>query len=225
MKLSRILKIFSRHGSLRGHFSQYGEDVILHKLFGNKFSDGFYIDVGAHHPFRQSNTAYLWLMGWHGVNVDASKKSIALFNSVRTDDVNLWAAVVDDETGAKQSEITLYSNTDIDLCATCNPDLARDRQTTRTEVVPCLSLTEIIKRHAPKDKPIDFLNIDIEGFDQAVIAGIGNWVSKPRVICMEIYADSMRAAVDSEASMLLDKNGYDMITRIGHSAIFRLRDR
>ncbi len=134
MKLLRLLKLISRHGSARCHFSQHGEDVILHKLFGRKFSDGFYIDVGAHHPFRQSNTAYLWLMGWKGVNVDASKKAIAIFNSVRPNDINLWAAVVDDETGSRQSEITLYSNTELDLGATCDTELAKDRQTTRSEV-------------------------------------------------------------------------------------------
>ena len=77
MKFSRALKLFTRHGSLRVRFSQYGEDTIIRKHF-NK-SEGFYIDVGAHHPFRQSNTASLWLHGWQGVNVDANSESVEVF--------------------------------------------------------------------------------------------------------------------------------------------------
>ncbi len=83
MKFPRVLKMLGA-GVFRLHFSQYGEDVILHKLFGRKFSNGFYVDIGAHHPFRQSNTAYLWMMGWRGINVDANENSIAAFNKTRS---------------------------------------------------------------------------------------------------------------------------------------------
>jgi hypothetical protein len=225
MKPLRILKLFSPQGSVRCHFSQYGEDVILHKLFGKKFSNGFYIDVGAHHPFRQSNTAYLWLMGWKGVNVDASKKAISVFNSVRPQDINHWAAVVDDETYSKQSEILLYSNLELDLGATCNQELAKERQTTRSEIVPCISLMEIISRYAPlNDNRIDFLNIDIEGFDQAAIQSIGEWVTKPRVVCMEIFGENLRSVINSPGCILLEEHGYDLIERVGCSAIFKLHE-
>ena len=169
MRLSRILK-FIHQGSLRIHFSQYGEDVILHKLFGSKFSRGFYIDVGAHHPFRQSNTAYLWLLGWNGVNVDANRRAIELFKRVRPDDVNLWSAVVDEATASQHSEITLHSNVDLDLGATCDPELAKQRGTTRSEVVPCTSLSAIINQYgAQNGGVIDLLNIDIEGFDEKAV--------------------------------------------------------
>ncbi|MFM5945106.1 MAG: hypothetical protein ACKO9G_17365, partial [Dolichospermum sp.] len=36
-------------------YSQEGEDMILRRLFA-KQSDGFYVEVGAHHPKRFSNT-------------------------------------------------------------------------------------------------------------------------------------------------------------------------
>lgn len=126
MKIARLFKLMTQ-GSFRVHFSQFGEDVILHKLFGRKFANGFYIDVGAHHPFRQSNTAYFWLLGWRGVNVDASRKAIELFRRIRPKDVSLWRAVVDDKTASEQTEITLYSRSDLDLSATCDETLAAER--------------------------------------------------------------------------------------------------
>ena len=224
MKISRILKFFNE-GSIRVHFSQYGEDVILHKLFGSKFSEGFYVDVGAHHPFRQSNTAYLWLLGWNGINVDASKTCIEKFNKVRTKDLNIWSAVVDDATAREKSEITLYSNLDVDLGATCDPKLAAERNRVRKEVVPCTSLTNIINTYAAKlTKNIELLNIDIEGFDQESIQSIGEWQILPKVICIEIYHRNIRDVLASPACLILEPLGYQLIGRVGLTAIFKLRN-
>ena len=36
-------------------FGQEGEDIFLTRVFGNK-ANGFFVDVGAHHPTRFSNT-------------------------------------------------------------------------------------------------------------------------------------------------------------------------
>lgn len=221
MKLSRILK-FIHQGSLRVHFSQYGEDVILHKLFGSKFANGFYIDVGAHHPFRQSNTAYLWLLGWNGVNVDASRKAIDLFRKVRPGDENVWTAVVDEATAAKQTEITLHSNQEVDLGATCDPELARKRGTTRSEVVPCTSLSSIINRHGERNGGvIDFLNIDIEGFDEKAVESLHLWKFLPRVICIEIYEHDIRKVLDTVACKTLEAAGYILLERVGLTAVFQ----
>jgi len=38
-------------------YSQEGEDMILRRLFG-KQKKGFYVDIGAHHPKRFSNTFF-----------------------------------------------------------------------------------------------------------------------------------------------------------------------
>ncbi len=222
MKISRLIKLLWQ-GSLRVHFSQYGEDVILHKLFGSKFSEGFYIDVGAHHPFRQSNTAYLWLLGWNGVNVDASAAAIRVFERVRSGDVNLWSAVVDEDTAAKQTQITLYSNKAIDLGATCDETLARERGTVRAETVPCTSLANIINTYGEKNGGvIHFLNIDIEGFDEKAVESIHLWRYKPKVICVEIYEKNIRAVLQTAACRKLEDEGYILLERVGLTAVFQL---
>jgi FkbM family methyltransferase len=224
MKIFRLLK-FLNEGSIRVHFSQYGEDVILHKLFGSKFSEGFYVDVGAHHPFRQSNTAYLWLLGWNGINVDASKTCIKKFNKVRPDDLNIWSAVVDEVTAQEKSEITLYSNFSVDLGATCDPKLATERNTVREETVPCTGLKNIINNHAAKlTSKIELLNIDIEGFDEGAIQSIAEWEIRPKVICIEIYVHNIRDLLKSPACLMLESFGYQLIERVGLTAIFQLCD-
>ena len=47
-------------------FSQSGEDVITHVLLRNEKVKGMFVDFGAYHPFKFSNTFTLYLDGWRG---------------------------------------------------------------------------------------------------------------------------------------------------------------
>ena len=119
-QVKRLLKlIFS--GQLKIHTGQYGEDIVLHKLFRNLPAEGYYIDVGAHHPFAISNTAYLWAKGWRGVNVDASAEAIKRFKSARPDDINICAAVIPTEQLTSGKKITFYFNKTIETVRTIQP--------------------------------------------------------------------------------------------------------
>src|SRR5579859_5417889 len=72
-------------------FSQEGEDLVLARMFDTR-SGGFYVDVGAHHPTRFSNTYRFYLRGWRGINIDPGASFGAEFARHRPRDVNLnWA--------------------------------------------------------------------------------------------------------------------------------------
>jgi hypothetical protein len=70
------------------HYSQNGEDIILQSLFPREHT-GFYVDVGAHHPYRISNTYLLHQQGWSGINIDPNPETIAFFNRARPKDINI----------------------------------------------------------------------------------------------------------------------------------------
>lgn len=219
LKISRFLK-FLRYGGLRGHFSQYGEDVFLHKFFRGQ-KNGFYIDVGAHHPFQLSNTAYLWIGGWNGVNIDASEKAIEVFSRVRPRDLNIRAAVVSTDYAINSSEIEFYSSREIDNSATCDAQLARERGYEISVKVPCRSLSGIVAEASKVSNGIfDYLNIDIEGLDESVLEDINSWVMKPSVLMVEIYGESIRDVISRPATINLENNGYKFLERTGHTAIF-----
>ena len=59
-------------------FSQEGEDLLINRILNNK-SEGFFIDIGAHHPIRFSNTYFFYRKGWRGINVDAMPGSMKAF--------------------------------------------------------------------------------------------------------------------------------------------------
>lgn len=86
-------------------YSQEGEDLILAALFDLEFSQmgGFYVDVGAHHPKRFSNTFLFYLNGWSGINIDAAPGSMLAFQRERPRDVNIEAAV-----GEAETALTFY---------------------------------------------------------------------------------------------------------------------
>lgn len=73
-------------------YAQEGEDMILHRIFERQ-SVGFYVDVGAHHPFRFSNTYLFYQKGWRGINIDAMPNSMRLFNRFRPRDINLECGI------------------------------------------------------------------------------------------------------------------------------------
>jgi len=217
--IPRLFKCF-RYGGLHGHFSQYGEDVFLHKFFRGQ-KNGFYIDVGAHHPFRLSNTAFLWLMGWNGVNIDASAEAIRLFQLVRPRDLNIHAAIVPSFRAAESPEIEFFSSRDIDNSATCDATLASERGYSHSVKVPCRSLRSVVSDAAQKsDQNFDFLNIDIEGLDEPVLEDIEDWAIKPRVIMVEIYARTIREILLKPTVLNLERQGYSLVERTGHTAIF-----
>src|ERR1043166_3890830 len=74
-------------------FSSAGEDMVLRHLIGSDKMDGFYVDVGAYHPIRGSNTYFFYLHGWSGINIDANPGSKRVFDQQRPRDINLGIGV------------------------------------------------------------------------------------------------------------------------------------
>jgi hypothetical protein len=78
-------------------FSQYGEDMVLRALLkptvmSHKWS---WLDIGAYHPKRLSNTAYFYSQGRCGINVEANPFLIQRFFRHRKRDVNLNVAIAE----------------------------------------------------------------------------------------------------------------------------------
>ena len=220
MRIFSLIKVFLI-GGLKGHFGQYGEDIIIHKIFSKRINNGFYVDIGSFHPFRYSNTAYLWLRGWSGINVDANQKTIDKFKSVRPDDINVYGAVVAKDFAEKNRTIAIYaSDSAINPMGTCDQASAVERGFTVKAEVPAIAVEEILSMAG--DRTIDFLNIDIEGLDQDVIQEIDFNRYKPKVICIEDAGESIPEILTTKITTTLSAAGYSLDYRIGPSSIFRL---
>jgi len=208
---------FATHA--RYSFSQEGEDIILERFIENRHS-GFYVDIGAHHPKRFSNTYRLYLRGWRGLNVDATPGSMSRFNRVRPRDINVEAAV---SAGAK--ELTFYAFNEPAL-NTFNKEMALSRVNGIYQIVQEIhlrthTLAELLDQYVPPNVAIDLLTIDIEGYDYEVLQS-NNWQRyKPEFIFVEcLNTLTIDQAHGDPIAKLLSDHGYSMVAKTMNSVLF-----
>ena len=168
-------------------YSQEGEDLILQRMFDGQQA-GFYVDVGAHHPRRYSNTHIFYRRGWKGINIEPNPQAMRLFARQRSRDCNVQLGV------AEQAGSMTYHEFDEPALNTFDEKLAAWRSAnTRYRVVgrreiPVQPLAGILQRHLPANQSIDFLSIDVEGLDLAVLRS-NDWRQfRPRCVLAEAFA-------------------------------------
>jgi len=190
-------------------YSQEGEDLILAALFDLQFSKtaGFYVDVGAHHPKLLSNTFLFYKNGWSGINIDAMPGSMLAFQRERPRDINIEAAV-----GEADKALTFYEFDPPTLSGFCRDrvpmgyfgwKIVRERQLTT------MTLAHLLEHHLPPGKPIDFLTVDVEGFDLQVLKS-NDWARfRPAVVLVEDdEAIQSNRFWDSSISSYMLQQGY-----------------
>lgn len=207
-------------------WSWEGEDVLLRKLSLALFSleRGFYVDIGAHHPFDLSNTALLYSEGWRGINIDATPGTMAAFTEYRPEDVNLEIGI-----GAMSGPAVFSQFGDAALNGFLTPEMV-EHQIRRGEslvtqtVIEMRPINEVLAAHAA-DRNVDLLTIDAEGRDLEILASwdFSRW--RPRLICTEMLGYGfMPAIMGSETVRLLSEHGYGLFSRLHFSAIFVRED-
>ena len=77
-------------------YSSNGEDKWVAKNITLP-KKGFYVDIGAAHPTRMSNTAFLRDMGWEGIQVDADPYWIPYWNKIGLNLINRVISKVGEE--------------------------------------------------------------------------------------------------------------------------------
>ena len=205
-------------GELRtGHlsFSQFGEDILLESFFGRDNVDGFYVDIGAFNPIVISNTYLFYRKGWRGINIEPNPKHFELFPVKRSNDINLNMAVSDQKSTVKFSCDGVYSGIrDGDyLFTNRNPGA-------QVIEVETFTLKEILDKHLPTGKPIDFMTIDCEGHDFKVVKS-NDWTTyRPRVVAVEQHGSS----VESDVYELLARVGYRFYCKIGLTMLFIIKE-
>ena len=204
--------------TMRVSFSQFGEDLVVAEyLLGlRRAQKGIYVDAGCFNPYKFSNTRLLNLMGWKGINVDASAKSIEAFAQARPKDHNVCAAL-DEAEGPNEFVHTAYGASSrlahgADPLPPSLPISARVPVQTRT-------LASVIAASPMAAETVDFLDIDCEGSDLAVLRGYPLGEKRPVVVCIESHS----SGESCEAGEYLAEHDYSEICRRGPSLIFHDR--
>jgi len=163
-------------------FAQLGEDLILDHFVQYK-KDGFYVDIGAYHPMDISNTHIFYKRGWSGIQVEPNSSRCNLFKRYRPQSLTLNIGIGPEQsTGTfylfEEESLSTFSAESAELNITLGNTFLEKRE------VSLLPLHMVFETYA-KDKIIDIMSIDTEGYDMEVLK-TNDWERfRPRFIVIE----------------------------------------
>lgn len=164
-------------------YAQNHEDVVLARALRPDDRGGFWVDVGAGDPVSHSVTAAFAERGWRGVNVEPLPQEYERLCEARPLDINLGVAL-----GATPGFGKLFEGpAEHRSSSTMLPALAEHYRSEGREFTPIevrvSTLAAVTAEHVPG--PVDFLKVDVEGFEREVLAGADWSTFRPRVVVVE----------------------------------------
>lgn len=201
-------------------YSQEGEDILLSRIFEGK-KNGFYLDIGAHHPKRFSNTYLLYQQGWTGINIDPIPGVKNKFEEERPKDINLEIAI------GEQEIVLNYFNFKEKALNTFSEELANQYKEEGWELnniilIKTYPLSEILDQYLPTNKTIDFFSIDVEGFELKVLKS-NNWNKyKPKIILIEILDCKVEDLYKTDVAKFLVAQGYVFFAKTVNTFFFKI---
>jgi FkbM family methyltransferase len=182
--------------------SQNGEDRWLDAHFGAKRS-GFFVEVGAYDGVNLSNTYHFEQSGWTGVLVEPDPDMAERCRRDRPRSLTFQCAA-----GGNTGEISFYKVAGGEAYSTTSLSAAHRERLDRMGLawrevkVAVRTLDSILEEaHAPG---VDFVSIDVEGGEFAVLQGFNIRRWKPAVVIVETNA----AVRSPEVRRYFVANGY-----------------
>jgi FkbM family methyltransferase len=199
---------------VRPSYSQHGEDVWLLEQVRDLPRDRYrYVDVGANHPSRISNTYLLYRHGFSGLVIEPDESLLALHRRFRPRDTAVWSACGEHSQLARFVIRTISGLSS--LSGSAGPDSsARVR---RVSYVPVLPLDVIVEAAVPG--PIAVLSIDTEGADSDVLRSGPQTLERTLFVVVEANTED---AADSISAILSER--FEPVRQAGPNLIWRNRD-
>jgi FkbM family methyltransferase len=208
---------FSENKFQNRSWSQEGEDLLLARFFENE-KNGFYIDVGAHHPFRFSNTYKFYKMGWRGVNIEPMENSQELFSKFRPRDEFVNCGV---SSSAGVLNYYEYSETALNTFSYDRFKFLSEKECwpIKESQIQVKTLTEILDSFPELlNLDISFITIDVEGKDFEVLKSLDLKKYSPKFILIE----SNNREYSDEVTEYLETFNYNIIAKLYNTVIYSI---
>lgn len=185
--------------------------MILARLF-DRNKRGFYVDVGAHHPKRFSNTYFFYRRGWRGINIEPNPEALALFHAHRKRDINLGFGVSDHEC---KLQYFMFNEPALN---SFDQELSERRQSdaykiTDTRTINVRPLSAILDEFLPTGTHINFLTIDVEGYDLRVLKS-NDWSRyRPKCVVVEAAEFDLASVTVEPVNAFLSQLNYRLVAK------------
>jgi FkbM family methyltransferase len=161
-------------------YAQNREDILLWRAL-HDLPNGFYIDVGAEDPTRDSVTLAFYERGWHGINVEPVQVHYHKLLDKRPRDLTFQVAI-----GDRVGWNTLYEFPDTGLSTLVQKVACRHQSNGLPCVerrVPIVTLNSLWENFVEGE--VHFLKIDVEGYELQVLSGMTLTRFRPWIILIE----------------------------------------
>lgn len=164
-------------------YSQCGEDLlvvfVLDLIHGSRPKK--YLDIGANHPFDLSNTALLYTLGGHGILVEPDPYFAQLQRNKRPRDKVLQYGMHFSE--EEKADFFVMDSPTLNTFSRQEMEryVSMGHRLTNTLQVELKNINAILATAGE----LDFMNLDIEGLDKAILEMIDWKKYRPTCICVE----------------------------------------
>lgn len=190
-----ILAYFAQISSIKKSYSQNEEDNIAIEVL-SQLGNGeniFYIDIGANHPSRLSNTYKMYRYGHYGITIEPNNELINLHRITRPRDIQLNVGC-----GSENKIASFFLSKTPVLSSFLKGEVD---ELWKTEYLPIFKLDSICENL--NISKVDFLSIDVEGFDLEVLKGAKKILKNICLVCVEANSDNIANAIHD---FLLENN-------------------
>jgi FkbM family methyltransferase len=212
--------------AVRRSYSIEAEDLLAETIFAGVLKHngaGTYLDIGAAHPVQHSNTFHFYERGWSGLCVEPNPQFYALYKTYRPRDRAFNVGL------SPKSGTLRYHRFESHLInGFLGQDLI-DRHIASGENylgysdVECSGVGDFLRTNI--ERPIDFLNIDVELMDAEVLRAWDWAACRPSVICAEIHTLTIKSMLECDVATILERVGYSAMSRGWLSTVFVANER
>jgi FkbM family methyltransferase len=176
----------------------------------SEIRNGFFIEAGANDGIRQSNTLYYEKKyGWKGLLVEAIPELAKKAKKNRPKDIVENFALVS-ESYDKPTIVMKYGDLMSIVSGTESSDhmgWIKDRVQTYDIEVPVSTLTSILNKN--NVKKVDFISLDLEGYELEALRGFDFTIWKPKYLLIE-------ARDKNETDNFMKNVGYKETAQLSH---------
>lgn len=177
--------MFKKNKYIKTSYSQSGEDLIINFILSTLgIKSPTYIDIGAHHPFYLSNTAFFYENGSRGVCIEPDPTLFKTIQKYRKNDICLNIGIGLSE--EKEADFFIMTSPTLN---TFSKEQAIEYESygnitiEKVHKVSLKNINNIIESYVKKTP--NFVSLDVEGLDYQILKSFDFEKYRPEVFCIE----------------------------------------